>query len=676
MTSPASGKLYGFVEWFRPGDYERVESTLAGVLAAGGSSLRTHLSWAEYLTPDGEAWFDWLLPRLGREIDLLPCIHYTPPSMSRTGKASGAPHDLKSYADFVDYVLTRHGSHFTHVELWNEPNNLLDWDWREDTDFSLFCEMVGGAAYWAKQRGWKPVLGGPCPFDPYWLNLMGERGVLGVVDAVGFHGFPGTWDSEAGSWGGWDLHLGEMRAILDRHNPKAEIWITETGYSTWRNDELEQVRKFATALEVPADRLYWYGWRDLPTDVAAQEGLWFDPRHYHLGVQNSDDQPKLLARLLTEGGSKRVIEAAKQARASLAAPAVTGRSKPVAVIGGCGFIGSNLADSLLSEGQDVIVVDNLSRPGVDQNLGWLTANHGDKLHPVLVDIRDMPSIEPVLADVSAVFHFAAQTAVTTSLVQPFDDFEINARGTLNVLESVRRAGGNAPVVFASTNKVYGDLGDMKMTSSDGRYVPVDELARARGVSEDRKLDFCTPYGCSKGVADQYVLDYAKSFGLRTAVLRMSCIYGPRQFGTEDQGWVAHFLIRALEGKPITIYGDGMQVRDVLHVRDAVGAYRSVLKEIDKVSGRAFNLGGGPGNAVSLNLVLGEIERLVGQPLEIDHKEWRAGDQLYFVADTTRIETEVNWKRRIGWRDGVRDLADWLRASRGMSLPQVSTRSSA
>ncbi|SDH16129.1 NAD-dependent epimerase/dehydratase family protein [Pelagibacterium luteolum] len=667
MTSNPAFKPFGFVEWFRPGDYEHAERTLAGALATGATQLRTHLSWAEYLAPGGDAWFDWLLPRLGSKIDLLPCIHYTPPSLSRTGKTSGAPHVLKDYADFVDHVLTRHGDHFEYIELWNEPNNLLDWDWREDVDYQMFCEMVGGAAHWAKQRGWKPVLGGPCPFDSYWLELMGERGVLGVVDAVGLHGFPGTWDSEAGSWSGWDLHLGQMRSILDRYNRDAEIWITETGYSTWRNDELEQVRRFAQALEVPADRLYWYSWRDIPSDVAVQEGLWFDPRHYHLGVLDADEQPKLLARLLAEGGSARVIEAADQARAGVALPAVTGRHKPITVVGGCGFIGSNLANTLLSEGEDVIVLDNLSRPGVDQNLAWLRANHGDRLHPVLTDIRDYPSVVPVIAEARAVFHMAAQTAVTTSLVQPFDDFDINARGTLNVLEAVRQAGGQAPVVFASTNKVYGDLGDMKMVRSVDRYGPADDIVSARGISENRKLDFCTPYGCSKGVADQYVLDYAKSFGLQTAVLRMSCIYGPRQFGTEDQGWVAHFLIRALQGEPITVYGDGMQVRDVLHVRDAVAAYRSVLGAIDRVSGRAFNLGGGPTNAVSLRLVLEEIERIVGRELIIEHKEWRAGDQVYFVADTGRIEREVGWQQRINWRDGVHELAHWLGESRDLPI---------
>jgi CDP-paratose 2-epimerase len=338
-------------------------------------------------------------------------------------------------------------------------------------------------------------------------------------------------------------------------------------------------------------------------------------------------------------------------------------SAPIAVTGGAGFIGCNLADSLLSDGERVIVLDNLSRPGVEQNLRWLQSKHGERVEPVMADIRDLDAIAPALGRAKAVFHFAAQTAVTTSLGDPIEDFEVNARGTLNVLEAVRRAGTMAPVIFSSTNKVYGGLEDMAVVDMDGRYLPTDELARARGVGEDRKLDFCTPYGCSKGVADQYVLDYAKSYGIPTAVLRMSCIYGPRQFGTEDQGWVAHFLIRALEGKGITLYGDGKQVRDVLHVSDAVAAYRAVLANIGAVSGRAFNLGGGPRNAVSLNMVVSEIERMVGQPFPVAHGDWREGDQLYFVADTSRLEAELGWKARMGWNDGLRDLADWLRRER-------------
>ncbi|MFD1745560.1 NAD-dependent epimerase/dehydratase family protein [Rhizobium helianthi] len=656
--APSPDREFGFVEWFRPGEYERTERIFPDILASGASYLRTHLSWAEYLAPGGEAWFDWLIPKLGKEIDLLPCIHYTPPSLSRTGRSNGAPMVLKDYADFVDHVLTRYGKHFRSIELWNEPNNLLDWDWREDPDFNLFCEMVGGAAYWAKHRGWKPVLGGPCPFDPLWLDQMGERGVLSVVDAVGFHGFPGTWDSEEGSWGGWDMHLGEMRNIIDRHNPDAEIWITETGYSTWRSDEMEQARRFMKALKVPADRMFWYSWADVPPDVAVQEGYWFDPRHYHLGAVTHDNQPKLLARLLLEGGIQRLADVTR-----LAAPHVATGAAPIVITGGSGFIGSNLAESYLADGEDVVILDNLSRAGVDQNLAWLTERHKERVHPVLADVRDLRSIDSVFKDAKTVFHLAAQTAVTTSLASPLDDFEANARGTINVLEAVRKAQRNAPVIFASTNKVYGALEDLDMIAGDDRYVPADRTVREHGIGEDRPLAFCTPYGCSKGVADQYVLDYAKSFDIPTAVLRMSCIYGPRQFGTEDQGWVAHFLIRTISGEPISVYGDGKQVRDILHVEDAVAAYRAVHSGIDSARGKVFNLGGGPENCVSILQVLREIERLSGRKIDLSFGDWRAGDQLYFVADTRNLEQHLGWQPRIRWKSGLNHLCEWLLENR-------------
>ncbi|WP_265499760.1 NAD-dependent epimerase/dehydratase family protein [Paracoccus beibuensis] len=653
---------YGFVEWFRPGEYDRVEALLPALVASGARHLRTHVSWAEYHSPGGQEWFDWLLPRLARDIELLPCVHYTPPSLSRTGRSSGAPKVLKDYADFIDMLLTRHGQHFTHVELWNEPNNLLDWDWREDPDFDLFCEMVGGAAHWVQHRGWKAVLGGPAPFDPYWLNLMGERGVLGVVDVVGFHGFPGTWDSEAASWRGWDMHLGEMRRIMDLHNPDARIWITETGYSTWRRDEIEQARRFVQSLQTPADRVYWYAWADLPADVAVQEGLWFDPRHYHMGAATADGQLKLLGRLLTEGGVGRLQELTQ-----LASPTVARTRDSVLITGGAGFIGANLADALMRDGQQVTVLDNLSRPGVERNLRWLADRHGDRLRAVPADLRDQPSLGGIVDGASAVFHLAAQTAVTTSLASPLEDFEVNARGTLNLLEAVRATGRQVPVIFASTNKVYGALSDLTVTDSGDRCGPLDNSMAAHGVAEDRPLDFCTPYGCSKGVADQYVLDYAKSYGIPAAVLRMSCIYGPRQFGTEDQGWVAHFLIRALEGRPITVFGTGRQVRDVLHVSDAVAAYRTLLDRIDSLSGHAFNLGGGPSNAVSLREVLSEIAMITGEVADVSFEDWRQGDQPWFVADTRALQAATGWKPRVDWRDGLADLAQWLAHDRGLPL---------
>jgi CDP-paratose 2-epimerase len=351
----------------------------------------------------------------------------------------------------------------------------------------------------------------------------------------------------------------------------------------------------------------------------------------------------------------------------VSAPAIN-RLRPVLVTGGAGFIGCNLADRLAREGHDVVVYDALARAGVEANLDWLKRRHPHRISAVVADVRDASSLDAVAHDASAVFHMAAQVAVTTSLVTPVEDFDVNVRATLSLLESVRAAGRQAPVIFASTNKVYGDLADLDMELVDGAYAPVEPTVRRHGVPETRPLDFHTPYGCSKGAADQYVLDYARSFGLPTAVLRMSCIYGPRQMGTEDQGWVAHFLIRALQGQAISIYGDGRQVRDILHVDNAIEAYMAVWRDIGRVSGRPFNLGGGPANAVSLRQLLAHIRALVGREVRLDFSDWRAGDQRYFVADTRRAHAELGLKPAKAWRQGVAELASWLAEARGLKLP--------
>jgi CDP-paratose 2-epimerase len=346
-----------------------------------------------------------------------------------------------------------------------------------------------------------------------------------------------------------------------------------------------------------------------------------------------------------------------------AVPTVAGR--PVLVTGGAGFIGSNLADRLAHDGYDVLVYDALARPGVETNLEWLTKRHPQKISVEVGDIRDEDAVAKAASEALAVFHLAAQVAVTTSLVDPREDFEINVRGTLNVLDALRRRNEPVPLVFASTNKVYGDLADVALDRTNEAYVPRDPVLRAHGVSESRSLDFHTPYGCSKGAADQYVLDYARSFGVPTCVLRMSCIYGPRQMGTEDQGWVAHFLIRALQGEPISIYGDGFQVRDVLDVSDAVEAYLAAWRRIDALQGRAFNLGGGPANAVSLRQVLAAIEDQTGRPVETAYSDWRAGDQRYYVSDTRLAMRELGLRPPIPWQRGVAALAGWLRNERGL-----------
>ena len=342
--------------------------------------------------------------------------------------------------------------------------------------------------------------------------------------------------------------------------------------------------------------------------------------------------------------------------------------RTILVTGGAGFIGSNLADRLLSDGHRVRLYDALVRDGVERNLRWLQDNHGARVEVVLGDIRERDKLAAAAADAQAVFHLAAQVAVTTSMLDPRDDFEINIGGTLNILEALRERGGAVPLIFASTNKVYGDLSDLDFALEGEAYVPTDPAIRAHGVPETRPLDFHTPYGVSKGAADQYVLDYARSFGVPTAVLRMSCIYGRGQMGTEDQGWVAHFLIRALEGKPITLYGDGHQVRDILDVSDAVDAYVQAWRRIDEVQGRAFNLGGGPDNAVSLRQLLGHIGEVTGRDVDLSFSDWRAGDQRYFVADAREAERALSLAPRVPWRDGVAELARWLAAERRLNFP--------
>jgi CDP-paratose 2-epimerase len=357
-------------------------------------------------------------------------------------------------------------------------------------------------------------------------------------------------------------------------------------------------------------------------------------------------------------------------------PTTRGASAPpVLITGGAGFVGANLAHRLLDQGRRVRVLDNLSRAGVERNLQWLRDTHGARLEVEVADVRDPAAVRRATRDAAAVFHFAAQVAVTTSLVDPVEDFEVNARGTVNVLEAVRALPEPPPVVFTSTNKVYGNLEDMTLALRGQRYAPTDDDVRAHGVSEARPLRFHSPYGCSKGAADQYVLDYAHSFGLRAVVFRMSCIYGPRQFGTEDQGWVAHFLIRALDGEPIVLYGDGMQVRDVLFVDDLVDALLLAEQQVDALAGRAFNIGGGPANTTSLLDLVALIGRLHGTRPELRFDEWRTGDQRYYVSDTRAFQAATGWAPRHGVHAGVELLYEWLVNARGRSAGALLAASS-
>ena len=331
------------------------------------------------------------------------------------------------------------------------------------------------------------------------------------------------------------------------------------------------------------------------------------------------------------------------------------------ITGGAGFIGTNLADRLLSEGRRVRIFDNLSRPGVERNLDWLYERHGSRLHFMQADIRDPEDVHAAVRDASQVFHFAAQVAVTTSLKDPVEDFEINARGTLNLLEAIRQCADRPGLVFTSTNKVYGHLDDVALTTIGGRYLPIDPERRA-GFGEEHARDFQGPYGCSKGAADQYVLDYAQTYGLSATVFRMSCVYGPHQCGNEDQGWVAHFLSCALTGRPITLYGDGCQVRDVLYVDDLVDGLQLAQRRMDSLRGRAFNIGGGPQRTTSLLELVSLIEELNGAAPKLEFAKWRSADQRYYVSDISRFVRASGWSPKVGVREGVTRLYRWLAES--------------
>ena len=336
-----------------------------------------------------------------------------------------------------------------------------------------------------------------------------------------------------------------------------------------------------------------------------------------------------------------------------------GDTRPVLITGGCGFIGCNLADRLAVQGTNVLILDSLVRTGVRENAQWLKSRHGERVRISIGDVRDPIPVIDAVRDAQAVLHLAAQVAVTSSMEDPLGDFEINAHGTLNVLEAIRLHNPEAPLVFASTNKVYGRLIDETQIERVGlRYAPKD-AGLAAGVSESAALDFHSPYGCSKGAADQYVRDYSRVYGLRAVVMRMSCIYGPRQFGNEDQGWIAHFVLSALRGEPLTIYGDGHQVRDALFVSDAVEAWIAVLRAIDATCGRVFNLGGGAANSTSLLELIQLIAQSIRGDVRYNFADWRPGDQPWYVTDTGALSSMIGWKPEVNLEDGLKRLQEWL-----------------
>lgn len=334
------------------------------------------------------------------------------------------------------------------------------------------------------------------------------------------------------------------------------------------------------------------------------------------------------------------------------------------VTGGAGFIGSNYVHRLIERGEKVTVYDNLSRGGAQRNLDWLKRSFGeDAFHMIVGDIRDASRMQEAARAADVIVHLAGQVAVTTSVNDPRDDFESNALGTFNVLEAARLSGRDPIFIYSSTNKVYGGMEDVELAEESTRWRYKDLLY---GCPESQPLDFHSPYGCSKGAGDQYVRDYSRIYGLRSVVFRQSCIYGPRQFGIEDQGWVAWFMIAAVTGRPMTVYGDGKQVRDILYVDDLLNGYDVAVEKIDAAAGQVYNMGGGPDNVMSVWAEFGPmLENLMGKKLEVGRGDWRPGDQRVFYADIRKVERELSWKPQVGVQEGIERLFNWVKENKDL-----------
>ncbi|MEX1248570.1 MAG: GDP-mannose 4,6-dehydratase [Anaerolineales bacterium] len=339
-------------------------------------------------------------------------------------------------------------------------------------------------------------------------------------------------------------------------------------------------------------------------------------------------------------------------------------AKRYLITGGAGFIGSNYADYLLAQGANVTIFDNLSRRGADKNLAWLREKHGAVSFDLVIgDVRDPDVLKDLAGQADVIVHLAGQVAVTSSVIDPRTDFEINALGTFNVLEAARLSGNKPFFIYSSTNKVYGEMTEHKLVEQKTRY---GYAKLPNGLQETQPLDFHSPYGCSKGTAEQYVHDYARIYGIPSVVMRQSCIYGPRQFGVEDQGWLAWFVIAAVLGKPITIYGNGKQVRDMLHVGDLIAAYDAAVARSKKVAGQIYNIGGGPEYTLSIWMECGPmLEKMLGRRIPVKRGAVRPGDQMVYISDIRKAKKELGWQPKIGVEQGAGELVDWVQAHRNL-----------
>lgn len=631
----------GICETVLPGDYEAAKAIVSDLKAIGAREVLLKIPIEKWGKAQ-EDWYGRLLPGIAGELRLIPSIT-SPEKEIFSGKKGG-----QKISVFTGFFIEKFGRHFEYIELAGNPMPGLYRPGAADNGLALHVEDIGKALKTARDMGKKAVLGGIPAYDSGWLDLLCATGLVKKADAI---------DLDALDAKDADLcaPVREAGRVLKRHGLKRQVWAT-AGRSTVYN-EFEQAQRFLSFTEAKCARKFWAGLYDRKDADTGQP----DTRGpaSSLGMKKHDGAAKLLYRCLSE---KDLSPLRTILRSFSTAPRKGKRERHALITGGAGFIGANLARRLLSSGIQVTIYDNLSRPGVEKNLRWLLDNYGSQVTTVIADVRDRDTLRQTLAGASQVYHLAAQVAVTKSITGPVNDFSVNASGTLALLEELRALEDPPFLLFTSTNKVYGALKSMALKEGGLRYEPVEGAVRYSGVNEQFPLDFHSPYGCSKGTADQYVIDYARTYGIPATVFRMSCIYGPRQFGTEDQGWVAYFLIKALEDSPITIYGDGMQVRDILFIDDLVNAFLLARDTVDKSSGQVFNMGGGPSNSVSLLELIGLIEEVLGRRPKVFFDMERLGDQKYFVADSAKFRAATGWAPVISVEEGVARLYRWLAQS--------------
>lgn len=619
---PRRAALPGLGQWVQPGAQAAAERLFEDAAAAGIGELRVAVTLGG-LSDDNAHWLDGLLDHAGAQARITLALYRHGPEHSAALPPAWVRHDL--YCEQVDALLARVSGRVACVELADPlgPAAWPDVSSRSQALLSRLPRMTG------RDDGALPTrlcLGG-LALDAAWLELARRAGLLTGFAALAFACVPASAAAREAA----------LTALHKRPGNDCEIRFTPR-----RRYSRDPLSVFEQLHDSGADLVF--------VDPSQPR------RSPPTALRNADGKPSLVARLLRSDGRAALAHYASSTHRA-------GGSREL-IIGGAGFIGSNLAARLAAADRDVLILDDLSRPGTERNLDWLRCRFQDRIAFERADVRDARAVAACVARARHIYHLAAQVAVTTSLEQPRHDHDVNTRGTLNVLEAIRACADPPPLLYTSTNKVYGSLPALALTLGPEGYEPTAGHARDDGIDERQPLDFCSPYGCSKGAADQYVLDYARSYGIPAVVFRMSCIYGPRQLGNEDQGWVAHFLRHALQGAPLTVYGDGHQVRDVLYVDDLVEALRVASARLPALAGRAFNIGGGPGNVLSLRTLLAWLENATGAP-DITWAPWRSGDQRYYVSDIRAFEAATGWRPRVPVAAGLERLCDWLRAELGV-----------